>query len=363
MKLKNLNRLVQALFYQHKDSTADPKDFKDGIFYKVPYIAQQHANLCTDASMNMLYKAGEKPVASLSSNPRGAFEGRDYEGLKDFKREQIILSFPNENQTKRVARIKEEFIKVLTNNGPFIMDIGLRYGGRHSILVTGISHDRIVFNDPLTGANRTLTVGEISSIHGKRSSPFIEIATPNFLTPEQKVRMKTSSMPENVEIVEDKKYKKHFTLEKMENPCDALREFLQDAVTRGKCTDEERVKLTELLDNHRTTTSIVSIISDLNKLFPNDATTSEKLFKRIQSAIHYVNAPGNNSELKDISDPGKGAELLLVEATIPAISARHGASDSNAMKGSLILVIEDNKEATAVATDEAESTLSPQPNP
>ena len=359
-KLKNLNRLIQALMYKHTDRTATPEDMPAGIFYNVPYIFQQHANLCTDASINMLYKACKKPIASMSRNPRGAFEGAVYEGLKDFKRELIILNYPREAPDEGIKRIQSEFTKVLNQNGPFVLDIGIRYGGRHSVLVTGISNDRILFNDPLTGANRTLTIGEICALHGSHSARFIEIAKQDFLSADKLALMRTSTLPEHVEIIKDQKYKAHFTLKKMENPCDALREFLQDIVKRGKCSDDERQKLSIFLDAHQATSNIVSLMSQLNQIFPSDDTTSEKLFKRLQSAIHYMNAPEEDTVIKAAVTNSDETELLLSpNRTLPEIGERPAASPGAALQSGIKYELQQARDTTAGNEETKELTTPP----
>lgn len=307
------SKVVQTVMYQHTDRKADPEKMQSGLFYRVPYISQKHANLCTDASMNMAFVIGKKPISSMTQNPRGAFDGKGYKELEDFKAEYIILNnFPPENTIQQTNRIKAEFTKVLTNSGPFIVNIGLRFGGRHSVLITGICGDNVIYNDPLTGANRTLTIQEIGALYGKRAVPYIDIAIPNFLSEKQREQIRTEKLSDTVEIVSDQKYKRHFTLGKMENPSDAVKEFLHDIVKRGKCSDEEKHKLTQFLSEHKNTNNVVTLVTSLDTTFPQEG-QSEKLATCLQSVYHYMN----------IGDDGAHEqEEFLSSEEIPIVSDR-----------------------------------------
>lgn len=293
--------------YQHRDREANPSEMRSGIFYRVPHCFQTHANLCTDASINMLHSIGNKPIASMSKNPRGSFEGKNYEGLNDFRSGHILLTtLPPESPEQQTERIKKEFTKILDENGPFILNIGLKFGGRHSIVVTGISENNIIYNDPLTGSNRTLTIEEIKEIHGRKSAPFLEVAIPEFLSEKQRQSIKEESLPKDIETIKEFKYKAHFTLKKMEKPTHALKEFLKDIVKRGNCSEEEKNKLNTFLNTHKNTENIVTMIRSLHEEFPKEM-QSTKLNKCLESVFHYMNISANEEE------------ILLAEAKIPEI--------------------------------------------
>lgn len=290
--------------------------YENGTFFEVPYIFQEHVNLCTDASMHMLYNVGKKPLASMAKNPRGVFEGRDYDDSPDFKKGSIILQDFVDGKVEDIdsqkQRITEAFEEKLKTSGPFIFNIGLRFGERHSVLTTGISGDMVIYNDPLTGPNRAISVGDLIQLYGSRDAPYIETATANFLQSEDLQKIQTEKLTVVVERVEDTRDKKHFTLKKMESPSQALLNFLQHIVKKDKCSGDESQKLQRFLDTHSKADEVTSMMAELDEIFP-EVGQSEKLSRYLSSAEHYMNVP---------SDPEDEDFLFCGDLDIPPVTGR-----------------------------------------
>ena len=354
--MKHVNGVVQRLLYKHKDTDAKAEDLPEGTFYRVPQINQEHANLCGDASMNMLYKAGDRPFASMSKNPRTAFDGKGYDGSSDFRPTKILLNNPDESSVAQEKRVGAKFHEFLDKKGPFVLNLGLRGGGQHAVLVTGMSGDKIVYNDPLTGSNKILTTRQVCDLYGK-DDDFIDVINQNFMSQEKLDSLKSKTLPEQ-EIVKDPKYKDDFTLEKMKKPCDALREFLDDSVKRGKTTPEEKQKLSQFLESHKDTDNIATLMTDLRKEFP-DGTTSKDLFNRLQSANHYMNTPEGTPEIKknDVEKSNSANDDLLfgTDNDIPKIKPQHASSEA--------LVNNDNALESNVTVNSAPTPPPDKPQP
>jgi hypothetical protein len=276
--------------------------YTEGVFYNVDYMHQQHVNLCTDTCVQMLYKAGDRPFASLSKNPRGAFEGLDYTELNGLTKANIIMSMPSEAAAKREDRVASELKQKLEKSGPFILNIGLRGNFQHSVLVTGISNGNIIYNDPLTGPNRVLSIEQIISLRGRHDAPYFELATANFLSEDKIKALKVEQIEATPEIVRDTKHKKYFTLDKMDTPVQALKDFLGDIVRKGMGNSEELDKIKSFLEKYNSVNDVETIMNELDEVFPDDFQFSPKFEKAMNSAKHYMNFSGEASSV--LLEPG-----------------------------------------------------------
>ena len=213
--MKNFNWLVKKLFYKHKEVNAtaiNTAGDKTGVFYKVGFLDQIHANLCTAASENMLYHFGGKPIATMVTNPRGVLEGAAPKE-RDFHSREI-----------NIGSLKQE----LLTNGPFILSLPLKYGFAHSVVAIGFANDHLIYHDPLTGSNKKILTSELRKINLVEN---IQIAAPNFLLQENLAKKRLQVLDEKPKDISTKKYASFFTIDKMSdeaNQCQAIKIFLAD---------------------------------------------------------------------------------------------------------------------------------------
>jgi hypothetical protein len=148
--MRNVNWLVQKIFYLHKSVplyklAVTPEQSK---IYDVSYMKQQHANMCLDASENMINFFFKKPLQQLKDNPRGVFDAK----------EQLDNNFNEEMLDISTLKAK------IDTKGPLILSIPLRYGFEHAITCIGYSKNHIIYHDPLTNGNRCISLKELKRI-------------------------------------------------------------------------------------------------------------------------------------------------------------------------------------------------------
>ena len=130
------------------------KEAEPNVVIPVPFVAQQHGNMCGDACVNMLYAfMGQQPPQDMCVNPRGAFEGLD---IQDNNIDHFFWNIDDPNPERRLAY-------ALLTHGPIIAGGAFaRFIGsgatalrpQHKILVNGIWAQTVLINDPWHGEDR-----------------------------------------------------------------------------------------------------------------------------------------------------------------------------------------------------------------
>jgi hypothetical protein len=287
--MKNFNWLVKMLFYKHTELNATAENTAgdpNGIFYKVGFIDQIHANLCTAASENMLYHFGGKPVATMIVNPRGVLEPA-VPKAQDFNSKEINIS-----------DLKQE----LLTNGPFILVFPLKYNMGHSVVATGFANDHLIYHDPLTGSNKKISTSELREIN---ASNIIDIAVPKFLQKESIAEKKRSVLDDKPQDIPTKKYANFFTLDKMSdeaNQCQAIKNFLADYARNSFWTSRRTHKdeVLKFLEDNKDEVSLPTLMKNLATSLNDTADkTKGELYKRLLTVQKMCGKEEEASELED----------------------------------------------------------------
>ena len=288
--MKNLNWLIKALFYKHQEQRATIANThdKNAIFYDVGYLYQVHANLCTDASATMLLHFSKRPIASMEENPRGMLVGAPHP--KEFfdERPIDIQSIP----------------QMLKKYGPFSLGLPLRYGVTHSVVVIGFAHGNIIYHDPLTSYNKLLSLNELTRINDHQ--PAIQ----GFVCKKQLRPMqpnKTNQLNDQPQNIALQQYGRFFSLTKMNNPCEAIKNFLRDYATYSLFTNRQHRALVEqFLNDTNNIEDIDELMLALNeRLLENAQATRGELLKRLQAIKKVLNT--------DFHRPFKPSNLPLTK--------------------------------------------------
>ena len=143
---------------------------EDALEYDVPFVHQNHVNLCGDASAQMLVmfndrqpNLGMKPNVGhadsyrLKRNPRGVLEGSnddDVVGLIQAAGLQAWLICP------RVDRWTRDLLRAaLETYGPYAQSV--RFGvADHWVVVTGTDGQSVIYHDPCRGRNKSKTIDQ-----------------------------------------------------------------------------------------------------------------------------------------------------------------------------------------------------------
>jgi hypothetical protein len=151
--MRNVNWLVQKIFYLHKSISLNKLVIKpnESKIYDVRYMQQQHANMCLDASENMVNAFFKKPIQQLEHNPRSMFEAKN-EDDTNFNEQLLDIDMLKSN---------------LDTKGPFILSIPIRYGFQHAITCIGYTKNHIIYHDPLTHGNCCISLKELKRVAGK----------------------------------------------------------------------------------------------------------------------------------------------------------------------------------------------------
>jgi len=227
--MKDLNWLIRKLFYFHKStplSDMPAQELPQAYCYDVPYIKQQHVNMCVDASLAMINHFLGKPISSMSKNPRGIFEGHEYD-VQGFETAFIKIDDLKNN---------------IRNHGPLILTIPLKYGFDHAVVCIGYTEDSIIYHDPIAGSAKTIKLEELQRINHhaieelRRANPQLDlpieetIGINRLLPAPQNLRLKDLNQDKHFATIPIKsKYADFFGLKsKHYDPVDAIVNFLKD---------------------------------------------------------------------------------------------------------------------------------------
>jgi hypothetical protein len=163
MRLKGpFRKIFQMSKGDHGQHAAD-----DGLEYDVPFVHQNHVNLCGDASAQMLLmfngrpasvamkpNAGHQQSFRLRTNPRGIVEGGNDGDLVAIVRAAGLRPW---NLCPRVGLWNAQLIRsALETYGPYAQSV--RFGvAYHWIVVTGTDGQGVIFHDPWRGRNMRKT--------------------------------------------------------------------------------------------------------------------------------------------------------------------------------------------------------------
>jgi hypothetical protein len=130
------------------------KEAEPHVAIPVPFVAQQHGNMCGDACVNMLYLfMGEQAPQDMGVNPRGIFEGLD---IQDANLDTLFWKIDDPNPERRLAYVLLKYGPIIAS-GSFARFMG---GGAnavrplHKILVNGVWDETVLINDPWHGEDR-----------------------------------------------------------------------------------------------------------------------------------------------------------------------------------------------------------------
>ncbi|BBB15272.1 uncharacterized protein RVIR1_07830 [Candidatus Rickettsiella viridis] len=269
--MKHFNWLVKLIFYKHQEKKAtvtNTQGDSQSVFYPVSYLSQQHANLCTDASENMLYYFIGNPIATMNINSRGTFQGREPDN-DGFELSNIAITEIKQN---------------LKDNGPFILALPLKYGVLHSVVVIGFSNNQLIYHDPLTGPNRIMSIDELTQLNGDKK---IEIAQPKFFNGKH-FKKQSSTFEQGQVITLPKKYAYFFSPEKMSyeaRQCQAIIDFLTDYAKNSLWNIRKKHKnqVKKFLMENNKIKSLSALLVNLKTLENPAKSTKKDLYARLQT--------------------------------------------------------------------------------
>lgn len=294
--MKGLNWLIKLLTYKHTehDATLENTSSQDenALFFDVGFIDQCHANLCTDASMSMIDHFYGNPISTMAINPRGFLEGcsaanEDDENLEEEEKSRFDAHYIN---------TQNELTWLLKNNGPLILALPLKYNAAHSVVIHGTVENNIIYHDPLTGANKKIPFGDLQKLHYDPNSPMpfsillasLKKSERNNIDPKDLSQFQLNENPENLAI---EKYQQYFTIEKMQDPCQAIKDFLY-AYTQTHFWQRSRPyqkKMQHFLESTKEITKLSEFMQRLEKKFGYETTNDDSLNRRLQTIYKVLN--------------------------------------------------------------------------
>jgi len=143
---------------------------KGGLEYDVPFVHQNHVNLCADASAQMVILFNERPATlpmklnvghkysyRLRRNPRGILEG----GNGDYIVAMIQAAGLQAWKIRPLFRrwTAESVRSALEIYGPYAQSVRFSVG-YHRVVVTGTDGLNVIYHDPWRGRNMSKTIGD-----------------------------------------------------------------------------------------------------------------------------------------------------------------------------------------------------------
>lgn len=283
--MKHFNWLVQSVFYRHTEKKASATDFlgkEKSIFYPITYMNQQHANLCLEASESMLYHFADRPIATMAVNPRAIFEGASIDQVdkKDF--------------TEKTLNIEQEaIIKQLSENGPFIYALSLKYDIEHQVVAVGFVNNQLIYHDPLTGPNRLICLDDLVNLNENR--PNVEIFEPTFITEAHRTKDAATFIPPEIFSVPTR-HACFFQIRKIpQTDCEAIKNFLADYAKPSiwNICKKHKKTVNEFLVQHKDTNDLHVLLKDLSNLEKTAKSTKKELYRRVKTIEKIFPTPKN----------------------------------------------------------------------
>jgi Papain-like cysteine protease AvrRpt2 len=142
----------------------------DGLEYEVPFVHQNHVNLCGDASAQMLVLFYGRPATigmksnvghansyRLKRNPRGVVEGSNDDDVVATIQAAGLQAW---NICPRVGQWTAAFVRsALETYGPYAQTVRFSVAG-HWVVVTGTDGHSVIYHDPWRGKNMSKTIGD-----------------------------------------------------------------------------------------------------------------------------------------------------------------------------------------------------------
>lgn len=159
------------------------------IHFEVPFIQQNHINLCGDASASMLLMYHGRPamatvhasnkhanVFKLKENPRGTLEGADTEELKAALRASglHLYRFRPYAATWTAQSIGD----VLRNYGPFMALVRFSPIAMHWLVIKGLDGTNVLYHDSWRGRNMSMAAAHFGAVSNGRDPEAAIGATP-----------------------------------------------------------------------------------------------------------------------------------------------------------------------------------------
>jgi hypothetical protein len=281
--MKHFNWLVKMVFYQHQEK--EIKENAKGVFYNVCYIDQLHLNLCTNACENMLSHFWDKPFATMAKNPRGVSDGSKFDEENYFK------------MTLPIEHIKT----MLEQKGPFILSLPMKYDTSHSIVVFGATKSKLYYHDPLTGFNRVMSHKALSPLIVNNE---VTIVTPRFWNKDTIKEKSNNFINLRPEIIRVTPYDDFFTLDKMNQPCDAIINFLKD-YTKGSPFSKKhhREAVETFISENENEKRLSVLLKNLSDTFGKGVSfkANSELHKRLIMIERVMRQPILDSKNEDLS--------------------------------------------------------------
>jgi hypothetical protein len=148
----------------------------DGLEYDVPFVHQNHVNLCGVASAQMLITFNSRPPTvamkpnvghnnsyRLQRNPRGVVEGSNDNDVVALIKAAGLKAW---DICPGTGQWTAQFVRsALETFGPYAQSVCFAVGG-HWVVVTGTDGHNVIYHDPWRGKNLTQTIGAWSVAAG-----------------------------------------------------------------------------------------------------------------------------------------------------------------------------------------------------
>lgn len=159
MQLPGIARKIVGMCYNMSDAGSSYSAGPGSLMLRVPFVAQNHGNLCTDATAMMILRAwGHQPNRDTKSNPRGTFQG-----AKTHRHEDLVaggVQWFNTDNPQSFATV-QEVLEQLQKLGPLGAGMRSRLGGHAVVVVGGYANNgEVVVHDPWSGPMRFLKLAD-----------------------------------------------------------------------------------------------------------------------------------------------------------------------------------------------------------
>jgi len=159
MQLPGIARKIVGMCYNMSDAGSSYSAGPGSLMLRVPFVAQNHGNLCTDAVAMMILRAwGHQPSRDTRSNPRGAFEAASVGQHGD-----LVAGGARWRTMDRPPAFEtvQEVLDQLALFGPLGASLQSRLGGHAVVVVGGYGNNgEVVVHDPWSGPMRFLRLAD-----------------------------------------------------------------------------------------------------------------------------------------------------------------------------------------------------------
>ncbi|MCC6133264.1 MAG: hypothetical protein IT186_25315 [Acidobacteria bacterium] len=151
-----------------------------GIEYEVPFVHQNHVNLCGDASAQMILMFyGKQPSIALKRNvghDNSYRIKRNTRGIVEGSNDDDVAAVINGSGLRAwgfspmLGPWTAETVRdALETFGPYAQSVQFSSAG-HWVVVSGTDGEHVIFQDPWRGQNKRKTVGEWALVTEGRST-------------------------------------------------------------------------------------------------------------------------------------------------------------------------------------------------